>query len=331
MSSPLRRGFTLVELLVVITIIGILAGLLLPAVSIAREAARNASCKNNLRQVGVAVMNFNSAKQKMPPSMSFRPGPGTPTYTGTQIVNWPVPLLTDLGRADLDDLYTTDVRASSPVGADAATTLQGQVLEVLVCPSDPADVIGPDSNPLSYFANGGIPNVYGGSSLNAVEIEANGAWSDNAITYGNMTALMDRMKDGASNTILATERVQTGDSPMIKWNIVHNDGTSPKGFESSVFWYDSLPTATPINAFPGDNLFGAGAAPSVPSSNHSGGVNVCMVDGSVQYLDENVDATVYGRLMSSNGAKANFTPGTPSAAPNPSWQATPIKGTELNL
>ncbi|TWT30766.1 DUF1559 family PulG-like putative transporter [Blastopirellula retiformator] len=325
MSSPLRRGFTLVELLVVITIIGILAGLLLPAVSIAREAARNASCKNNLKQIGVAVMNFNSDKHRMPSAMSFVPTSGSPTYA-TPIVNWPVPLLSQLGRNDLSDLYSEGYRTSTPAAAVAA--LNGQVLPILNCPSDPVDVIDVDSNPIGYFANGGIKNDYSvTSSTNAIEIEANGAWSDNALTPGSLTALIDRMKDGSTNTILLAERIQTGQD--IEWNEVNAPGGAPNDYEAAVFWYDSFATTnTPINSVLGDPVT---ASNSLPSSNHFDGVNVCFVDGSVKFVDDNINGTVLGRLMSSNGAKANYTPGTPSAAPNPSWQATPIKGTDLSL
>lgn len=324
MSSPLRRGFTLVELLVVITIIGILAGLLLPAVSIAREAARNASCKNNLKQQGLAVTNFQTAKTKMPPLMSFLPTATSPTYS-TQIVNWPVPLLAHFGRNDLDDLYSTAYRAGD--GNASNTALNGQVLEFLICPSDPVDVIDGNSNPLGYFANGGIKNDYAVTTATRnIEIEANGSWSDNAIVPGDLTALLDRMKDGASNTVLLVERVQTGQD--FQWNVVSAPGGVPNDYEAGVFWYGAFSASdTPINLAKGDTVT---AANSLPSSNHFGGVNVCMVDGSVKFLDENINGTVLGRLMSSNGAKATFTPGT-GTAPNPTWQGIPIKGTELSL
>jgi len=80
-----RYGFTLIELLVVISIIGVLVGLLLPAVNAAREAGRRTQCVNNMRQLGLALINFSSSKNQFPNAGTFREQPGTTLLTASVI------------------------------------------------------------------------------------------------------------------------------------------------------------------------------------------------------------------------------------------------------
>ncbi|MCR9294998.1 MAG: DUF1559 domain-containing protein [bacterium] len=153
-----RRAFTLVELLVVIAIIGILVGLLLPAVQAAREAARRMQCSNNLKQIGLAVHNYESAYKKFPPG-NITDGPccGTPSHTA-----WSVAILPFIEQANLDATYNHSLPLEHPDNA----FLREQNLATYNCPSDPVagQLLEPASGPRngqrwrtsSYRGMGGV-------------------------------------------------------------------------------------------------------------------------------------------------------------------------------
>src|SRR5210317_1846710 len=123
-----RRGFTLVELLVVIAIIGLLVARLLPADQAAREAARRASCQNNLKQIGIAVLNFESSMGHMPAGSTV---PGT-SIGGPYYSTWTIDILPYMEEQSLYDIWVKD----EPLSGQANRILVQTPVTVYECPSD---------------------------------------------------------------------------------------------------------------------------------------------------------------------------------------------------
>lgn len=146
------QGFTLVELLVVIAIIAMLVTLLLPAVQQAREAARRAQCQNNLKNLGLACLNYESATQEMPPS--YTPGGccSTPSYE-----SWTIVILPFMEEQGLHDRYNfelpNDCKSSDPECAQSNAFVREQSVALHICPSD-IGVEDPTSTPESGAGSG---------------------------------------------------------------------------------------------------------------------------------------------------------------------------------
>jgi len=207
-----HTGFTLVEMLVVIAIIGILAGLLLPAVQAAREAARRASCLNKLKNLGQATVSFETSKGRYPgyqelinpqPAVPFDPAGGV-----NKPASWAIMLLPQLERDDIWQRWQ-----SEQVALTSSTLVQP--LEIMVCDSRPT---AEEGFPLtSYVANagfyprendgslGGAP-LYRPGLISQAQRAANGVFHDR-ITYPNVKVSSSEMRDGATNTLLFTENL----------------------------------------------------------------------------------------------------------------------------
>lgn len=253
-SAPLRSGFTLVELLVVIAVIGVLVGLLLPAVQAAREAARRMQCGNNLKQLGIALHNYESAHQMFPFTSTSSAGSGS--VCGNGFYSWMAMLLPYIEQGPLYDSIDfrqgltsqcdlpnasshRDIRLDLPhANALAAST----IIPTLVCPSDilVRDEVAGNSSPApgSYAANIGWPM---GSSLpGQPPISKHNGFMGLAnprteIAWHQMNIRHQSMTDGLSNTAAVSERLMQTLTPVRTswgWKYYEVTPSTPQGLLS---------------------------------------------------------------------------------------------------
>jgi prepilin-type N-terminal cleavage/methylation domain-containing protein/prepilin-type processing-associated H-X9-DG protein len=330
-----RRGFTLVELLVVITIISMLMALLMPAVQSARESGRRATCMNNQKNVSLAALNYESARRAFPGSIEFlgkRDKNGKalnydgevieePDYDGVLTLNevpWVVMLFPYMDNVQLWKEW------SQPVADEFQR--QQVLLRFLVCPSDPSQSLTPRTTPLSFVANCGIADgtyteLSSGSVAEGPEhgvFHRHGAYPGPS-AHKNVSLDYLSQHDGAAYTLMITENVQA-----TRWVPVDSSGKRRWIRESDIgfIWDDTdspttaagsptNPSVTPRGINDGLDVDFGESAPGPeyarPSSRHGAGVIVSFCDGHQEFLRENISWEVYKHLMTPCGAKADPT------------------------
>jgi prepilin-type N-terminal cleavage/methylation domain-containing protein/prepilin-type processing-associated H-X9-DG protein len=201
-----RSGFTLIELLVVISIIGVLVALLLPAVQMAREAARRASCTNNLKQLGLATHNYDGSWNVLPSQCLYL----APTCTVGWTHSWTVQLLPGLEQNVVFNAQNFDYGPDRP---ENSTTSSIQ-LSVLLCPSDGAAEPDPPNQPLNYHGNLGGPGVLRNWMGIVVPAYTRCPFPPYQLWWGPDSNLgvirIAAISDGLSNTALFSEKLIGG-------------------------------------------------------------------------------------------------------------------------
>jgi len=323
MSSPRRSrlAFTLIELLVVIAIIAILIGLLLPAVQKVRDAAARAKCQNSLKQIGLALHNYQDANSHLPYGNTVIPSP--PTGTNVELTNGTSWAIEILPYVEQDALYR---RYDKTVGTDHANNqaFRETAVSIYTCPADPnaAGLNIPQSGPGQTsgvnYRHGSYRGMSGGGNTGETNTwfdlitQANGLpfewrgplhvdWFTNTKKVGPES--LAAIPDGTSNTVLAGER----------YNLPYD--SDPPSYKRGTFWaysYGSYNTSSAVDDSRSLKVFDyikckypLGRPSPVLSeqpcmrgwgSAHSGIVNFVFCDGSVRSLSTETDTKIFFAL-----------------------------------
>jgi prepilin-type N-terminal cleavage/methylation domain-containing protein len=330
-----HRGFTLIELLVVIAIIAVLIALLLPAVQAAREAARRAQCVNNLKQLGLAIMNYENTNGALPPATTG----AAPDFSMKSRI---------LGAMEQQVMFNSiNFYASwnASAGGYPNQTAFAATISTFLCPSD-ANAPNYQRNGVTVGAANYVDNIGLCLSFNGGKFDGPAYVLDDP-TRGSVVTLAT-ITDGTSNTAIFSELIK-GKNSLVAGNktaVYQSTSTSYSQTSSPVIAAGSTmaatlaqinqtcsPTGTPVWDLKGyswlDDWCGAGTYSHImapngtacnfsndpaetprydhtmvgASSNHQGGVNVGCLDGSVKFIKNSINLGTWGAIATKGGGE----------------------------
>ncbi|MCX7408116.1 MAG: DUF1559 domain-containing protein [Planctomycetales bacterium] len=325
-SAAASRGFTLIELLVVIAIIAVLIALLLPAVQQARESARRTQCKNNMKQMGLGIHNYESTFSRLPSS-----GEGhNPNIFGRQqnLISMFTAILPFIDQAPLFNKFNFNEHYSSPNNAILAKTN----LAAFVCPSN--SISKPD--PLGYGNVDYMPIAYTDlDPITGLRNKSNGTTSNGASKTGALGLYGNKMADVSDGLSMTALIFEDCGKPLgivgtyVQSNFIAYNGTTVNGWDTTQMlgatglntapnrWADSdnangvsgppNATVTPIGIINNNKVpvGGPAACPwstnncgpnDEPFSLHTGGCHALLGDGTVRFISENIDTHIVRKL-----------------------------------
>lgn len=319
-----RQAFTLVELLVVIAIIGTLVALLLPAVQAARETARGNTCRNNIKQLQLALTSYDTTMRKLPGYTNelFNPNatksgtpPNIPADQGRR-ASWVVMTFPHIEQPALWDAWSTRFDVAPPAPG----------IENLTCPSDAPDV--PGEPWCNYVANCGMAILDESAVNDRKDNAADGIFVDSNknLNFGptpgdgrepdpRVEMSLAQVADGSSKTIMLAENMHSW-----YWSYGLVDDRTIRDTKHLFGFVWKNPMTSPVQPalkerINGDRYFDQGTPPTTmaqwadpnvyetygfPNSTHPGSVNMAFCDGHVSSVAETMDPLVYAQLMTSN-------------------------------
>jgi prepilin-type N-terminal cleavage/methylation domain-containing protein/prepilin-type processing-associated H-X9-DG protein len=321
-----RRGFTLVELLVAIAIVGLLAGLLLPAVQNAREAARRSQCTNNLKQIGLALQNFQSARKVFPAGYNSQPsnstmGPVDPGFNdagpGWSWLTMLLPFMEESGIAKSLNLNVPCWAAPNAIAVQRS-------VPAFLCPTDTGganpglptlvNMTDTNNNPLGVLY--GRANYVGSVGSTTLWCSWPVTILPNGVIYRDSATRAADVPDGLSKTVFAGERsrdisdaVWPGILPFTgHWAYPPFASVGTGGLNTN---YDGpgayvgahggpCPYEDPVVIHPPNSMYGHS---DQMESMHPDGANILMGDGSVHFYLDEASLEVWVALISRNGAE----------------------------
>lgn len=330
-----RSGFTIIELLVSILIIGLLIAILIPAISNVRSAARRTQCLSQLHNLAIALHDNEQVQRRLPASGNWGHDSNLNSYP---LHTWAVTILPHIDQANLFNQWDRDKSLKDPQNEP----LTRAVIPLFCCPAD-ISLVG--RGDLSYSVNGGVGyttkhangtrDVPVDSENRSLDLNGDGVFphdlnpvmespSDREIfkrmglffmeTWNTEITKRHHMladiRDGLSQTILVAENVRVGADPAYSRGSFANPDPARCAFYLTDPCRDQTCQAGRVDYAPSNSgaarinsgLTRPEGQSTVPNSFHPGGVNVAMADGSARFLKEDIDGAVYAALLTPQGA-----------------------------